>query len=300
MDVLQVPSNKIYKIEETTGIYDFTIPRLKPLEAISWLSTYARPQSGGTTGADMLFFETKDGYNFRSIKSMISTEPIATYKYQLNNVVYSDMTEKIFTVLEYEFVKTQDMLENINSGMIANKLISIDPFKKSFTTTNFNVKQDETNIGTLKNRLGKTQLQSYDSVVKVAVTNSNQKEIPYVKEVEGSVAQDIFIETYVPNRTSQINLANYITVKILVPGNPTLTVGKCINFNLLSQRNSKDNNKKDLDAYYSGKYMITAVRHSIGAEGKYQTTLEIVKEKTQNKYSNNDGNSPTWKAAVNQ
>ena len=31
LDVLQVPSNKIYKIEETTGIYDFTIPRLKPL-----------------------------------------------------------------------------------------------------------------------------------------------------------------------------------------------------------------------------------------------------------------------------
>ena len=28
--------------------------------------------------------------------------------------------------------------------------------------------------------------------------------------------------------------------------------------------------------------------------------IQIVKEKTQNKYSNNDGNSPTWKAAVNQ
>ena len=298
LNILQVPSQKIYNIEETTGIYDFTIPRFKPFEAISWLSTYARPKASGTKGADMLFFENKDGYNFRSIKSMLSAESIGTYKYQLNNIESADMAEKVFTVLQYEFVKTQDMLENINSGMIANKLISIDPFKKSFTTTNFNVNQDETNIGGLKNRLGKTQTQSYDSVVKVAVSNSGQKEVPYIKEVEGSVAQDIFIETYVPNRTSQINLANYITVKMTVPGNPMLTAGRTINFNLLTQRNSSNNTQKDLDAFYSGKYLITAVRHTISAEGKYITVLEIVKEKTENKYSNNNSNSSTWKSVV--
>lgn len=299
LNTIQVSPNKIYKIEDTTGIYDFSIPRLKPLEAISWLSTYARPQLTGT-GADMLFFETKDGYNFRSIKSMLATEPMATYKYQLKNLESADMMEKMFTVLQYEFVKTQDMLENINSGMIANKIITIDPFKKSYTTTNFSVKQSDTNVGTLKNRLGKTQLDSYDSVVKVAVGNAGQKEVPYIKEIPGSVAQDIFIETYVPNRTSQINLANYITVKMTVPGNPILTVGRTVNFNLLTQTNSSNNTQKDLDIFYSGKYLITAVRHIIGADSKYITVLEIVKEKTEKRYKNNDGNSPTWKSVVRQ
>ena len=301
LNILQVLPSKIYNIEETTGIYDFTIPRLKPLEAISWLSTYARPKASGTVGADMLFFETKDGYNFRSIKSMISQEPMATYKYQLNNLEVADMVEKVFTVIDYEFVKTQDVLENINSGMLSNKLISIDPFKKSYTTTNFNVNSNgATNIGSLKNRLGKTQAQSYDSVVKVAISNSNQKQIPYIKENEGSVAQDIFIEKYLPSRTSQINLANYITVKMTVPGNPSLTVGRTINFNLLTQRNTESNNQKDLDAYYSGKYLITAMRHVIKAEGKYLTILEIVKEKTENKYANNDSTNPMWKSVVKQ
>jgi hypothetical protein len=301
-NTLKIPSNKIYKIEETTGIYDFSIPRLKPLETISWLSIYARPKTSGTIGADMLFFENKNGYNFRSVKSMLAEESIATYKYQLKNTAYEDVTEKIFTVLEYEFVKTQDMLDNISSGMLSNKLISIDPLKRSYKVTNFNVNDAESdnNMGSLKNRLGKTQTESYDSVIKVATSNSNQKNVPYIKEREGSVAQDIFIENYVPSRTSQINLTNYITVKIIVPGNPNLTVGKSINFNLLSQKNSKDNNQKDLDTFYSGKYMISAVRHSIRAEGKYQTTLEIVKEKTQNKYASPDSNSPIWKSAVNE
>jgi hypothetical protein len=287
LNIIKVPSSKIYKIEETTGVYDFAVPRFKPFEAISWLSIYARPKASGTVGADMLFFETKDGYNFRSIKSMLAETPLATYKYQLLNTGIEDISEKIYSVLEYEFVKTQDMLENISSGMLANKLISIDPLKRSYTVTTFNVNKAETdnNIGETKNRLGKTQTQSYDSVVKVATGNSNQKNVPYIKEREGSVAQDIFIENYVPSRTSQINLTNYITVKMVVPGNPNLTVGKSINFNLLSQRNKTNNSVKDLDTYYSGKYLITAVRHTIRAEGKYQTTLEIIKEKAENKYA---------------
>jgi len=298
---LKILPKNIYKIEETTGLYDFSIPRLKPFEAISWLSTYARPEAGGTTGgADMLFFETKDGYNFRSIKSMLSAPPMATYKYQLNNLESADLTEKIFTVLDYEFVKTQDMLENISSGMVANKLISIDPFKKSYNTTNFNINSKETNTGSLKNRLGQNQNESYDSVVKVVTTNAGQRDVPYIKEVEGSVAQDIFIETYVPNRTSQINLANYITVKMTVPGNPILTVGRTMNFNLLSQRNSSNNTQKDLDAFYSGKYLITAARHVISAEGKYITVLEIVKEKTEKRYANIGGNSGSWKSVVKE
>lgn len=302
MNTIKVPTNKINKIEETTGIYDFAVPRFKPFEAISWLSTYARPKASGTVGADMLFFETKDGYNFRSIKSMLAQNSIATYKYQLKNTSIEDVFEKIYTVLDYEFVKTQDMLENINSGMLANKLISIDPLKRSYkvTTSNVNSVESDNNIGELKNRLGKTQTQSYDSVVKVATGNSNQKNDPYIKEREGSVAQDIFIENYVPSRTSQLNLANYICVKIVIPGNPSLSVGKSINFNLLSQRNSVDNNQKDLDTYYSGKYLITAIRHSITADGKYKSTLELAKEKTQNKYSSPDGNSPTWKSVVQQ
>jgi len=40
VDKLKVPSSKINNIESTTGLYDFVIPRLKPFEAISWLSTY--------------------------------------------------------------------------------------------------------------------------------------------------------------------------------------------------------------------------------------------------------------------
>jgi hypothetical protein len=73
-------------IEETTGMSNLIMPKLRPFEAISWLSNYARPQSTGTVGADMLFFETKNGFNFRSLQSMYKDDVYATYKYQAKNI----------------------------------------------------------------------------------------------------------------------------------------------------------------------------------------------------------------------
>jgi hypothetical protein len=87
VDKLKVDvKQKIVTIEETTGVYDFIVPRLKPFEAISWLSTYARPNKAGSIGADMLFFETKNGFNYRSLQSMFKDDIYSTYKYQVKNI----------------------------------------------------------------------------------------------------------------------------------------------------------------------------------------------------------------------
>jgi hypothetical protein len=139
IDKLKVPNNKINNIESTTGLYDFVIPRLKPFEAISWLSTYARPANNGSVGADMLFFETKDGFNYRSLQSMFKEEPYATYKYQAQNIDMDKQSfkEKTISVLDYEFVKTYDTVNEISSGTFANRLISIDPLTRSYKVTDF-------------------------------------------------------------------------------------------------------------------------------------------------------------------
>jgi hypothetical protein len=216
IDKLKVKKTNIQKIEETTGLYDFVIPRLKPFEAISWLSTYARPKSTGTVGADMLFFETKNGFNYRSLQSMFKEPIYGTYRYQAKNIddAIQDFQEKTITVLDYEFVKTYDALNDINSGAFANKLISIDPLARTYKTIEFNYNTyfDEKKTSSLnensvlvplKNRLGKTQNESSDSRIKVSTSNASQNQLQYVKDIPGSVAKDISIENYIPLRTAQ-------------------------------------------------------------------------------------------------
>jgi hypothetical protein len=296
-------------IEGTTGIYNFVVPRMKPFEAISWVSTYARPNTTGTIGADMLFFETKDGFNFRSLQSMLRDPIYTTYKYQQTNlpVDIQSFQEKSISVLNYEFVKTYDMLHDVNSGTYANRLISIDPIARTSTVTNFDYSKYVSNpqiktldnssvLSPVKNRLGVTQNQSYDSKLKVATTNANQSKVQYISQVPGSVANDIAIENYVPLRTAQISLANYIVVKITIPGDSGITVGRTVNFNLPSLKPTTSG--KDLDKFYSGKYLVTAVRHIIQSEGVYQTILEIAKDSTPTQYNQIDSSSSDWKSTV--
>jgi len=303
IEKLKIKSQNIEKIEETTGMYDFVIPKMKPFEAISWVSTYARPQKYGST-ADMLFFETKNGFNFRSIQSLNKENIYATYRYEPKNISNQNQSlqDKTTQVLEYEFNKVYDMMHDISSGAFANRLVSIDPMTRSFNVTDFDYnksKMEKLNpegvLNDLQNRLGTNISQAFEGVLKVATGNSNQGNIPYIKEKQGGFAKDISIETFLPLRTAAIALANYTSIKLSIPGDPGITAGRTINFDLYSLKPT--DNLKELDKFYSGKYLVTAVRHIIQPT-RYQTILEIAKDSSKTAYTQTDNKSSTTKEAV--
>jgi hypothetical protein len=306
--VFKLSSKRIQKIEETMGMYDFVIPKFKPFETISWLSNYARPQKPGTEGgADMLFFETKDGFNFRSLQSMFSDSVYAEYNYEAENLNKNvqKIKDKITNVLDYEVSKPYDILNEIGSGTFANRIVTIDPLARTVDVKDFNYTDYRAKNGSLDknavspeltNRLGKTQSTSPEGVLKLSFANSAQQDVAYVKQ-QGGIAKDINVATYIPNRTAQISLANYTTIKAVIPGDPGITAGRTIKFTLLSLR---PDNKKDEDKYYSGKYLVSAVRHVISSEGAYQTILELSKDSSVTKYPSINSSNPVWKKTVNE
>jgi hypothetical protein len=294
-------------IEPTTGNYNFNINTLKPFEAISWLSTYARPATQDLAGADMFFYENKNGFHFRSLRSLMQTQPYNTYKVQQINHDMP-MEEKTRTVIDYEFIKSFDVLDEISSGTYANRLISVDPLTRSFRITDFDYDKYKKNSGKPmngtnngvsladKNRLGLTPTQNSRSVVKVVVGNAEQYKVKYIKDAPGSVVNDIGVENYIPNRTAQISLSNYTLLKVVVPGDPALTVGMTVNFYIYTLGSS--GSTRELDPYYSGKYLVNAVRHVLQSQGVYQTVMELAKESYQTQISSTKSSALT--AAKNE
>jgi hypothetical protein len=296
---LNIPKNKPVNIQKTNGIYSFVVPTFKPFEAINWLSTYAKPATG-KPGADMVFFENKEGFNFVSLQSLFEKETYRTYTYAPKNIDSKTQTQEqhYFAVLAYEFDNGFDTLDAINSGLFANQLISIDPLLQTYHITNFNYKEYNKQSTTLnkygivndvKNRRGDTIYQTPQAVLKMATTNKGHNTNTFLNRKPGSVANEIFIETYIPNRTAQLSLANYNRIKLTINGDPGATVGQTIKFNLLSMSPSK----KGLDKFYSGKYLITAVKHTIKID-EYYSVLEIVKDSATNEYTT-PKESTIWK-----
>lgn len=287
---LKTPTVKVFNIEETTGLYDFVIPLLKPLEAISWLSIYARPSKTNLVGADMLLFENRNGYNFRSIASMMQESSYTTYKYQQNNLNNESYDDKSNSVLKFEIVKTFDALNDTSSGMFANRTIVVDPLTRTYSVSDFDYNKYKEDVKPVNgqgilpastNRLGVAPNQSYEGSLKVLWGTTKANTSPYIDEKPGSVAKDIFAETYVKYRTAQLALANHTVVKLVIPGDPGLTVGRTIEFDMLSLTGGQT---KDKDKFYSGKYLVTAVRHILQSQGVYQTVVEIAKDSSLRNY----------------
>ena len=279
---MNVNVDRIKGLQETYGLYDFLIPKLKPLEAISWLSNYALPAEGA--GADMVFFETKKGFYFNSLKTLFDATPYAKYKYQPSDLAGAKL-DNFFNILEYEFVKTYDSLSATSAGIYANRLITIDPITRTKTVTDF-TKGDLTGYdsgGTSLNRFGKYSEEMYESNLKLAFGNSTQNETDYINQDPTSVAKNIRAETFIPNRTAQLALANYTVMKAIIPGNSDITVGKTIYISLNSL-GINDNTSMDEDTYYSGSYLVTGLRHIIQTQGVFQTVLELAKNTMSQKH----------------
>ena len=57
---------------------------------------------------------------------------------------------------------------------------------------------------------------------------------------------------------------------------------------------------KKLDTYYSGKYLVTAVRHIIQSQGAFQTILEISRESPATNFSPANVSSLNIKEAASE
>ena len=290
---------KHLNIEDTTGLYDFVIPYKKPFEAINWLSTYAQPMNpDSVAGADFVFFENKNGFNFKSLQSLFSSVSYQDYIYSQRNVGDREKNEgggsllrDLRTIKSYTFLDTFDTLYGTVSGAFANRLITIDPLTRRYKDTKFDYVKDYQNklndtknyslINNAQNRLGQTANQNYDAVLKVMVSNADQKNAEGISEDPYEVANDIRAEKYVPYRTAQLALSHYVRIKLTISGDPNLTVGTTINVLLPSSGDNKDGsglNLGGLDRQYSGKYLITTVRHIVSSQMKYETVLEVVRD----------------------
>jgi hypothetical protein len=110
-------------------------------------------------------------------------------------------------------------------------------------------------------------------------TNAEQRNQELIKndiEALKTVAPSIGIETYIPYRTAQIGLARYIVVEFGIYGDPRLTVGSKVKLNIPSLSLADSSRGKALNKYYSGNYLVSAVRHMLDFRGRYFCTVEAI------------------------
>ena len=266
-DSTALGTDKNLESDEAANSYSFVGNLKHPIETIQWLcpKTQASKDSFG-----FLFYETFDGYNFRSIKSLLEQEPI---EYKQSNKALDTQA----TILDSNLDETNDVGINLKTGMYANRTIFVDIENQTLKEVDFKI--DDLNIENrpkLGNKLDEipTRLMLKISDVGVSQKGSERKDKQPASELD-----EYKNKSYIRN-----NLLFSQSLSISIPLNTNLRVGLVIDVKLPLKQGTDGDEK--VDSYgsdrtndSSGKYLISELRH-IMAGGKSETQLKLIRDVT--------------------
>ena len=289
-------STRSLTYEPTKTNAKYVIPSLRPFDAIKFLSTQSISQKYNNAG--YVFYETPAGYFFRSLESMYAMNGTVgrphkfEYFYQISNAG-TDVQKEMHSVIKYHLGKPVNTLENMDSGMYANKLTVHDAFNKTLKTHTFDYY--------------KTFGDYFHAETEAGNKTYVKQVLPYVPfdDTDKDVSQFADSKTMVVTETSKVhNRYEFTPTKDTLPimisqrqslfnnilslqvhGNSLLGAGDMISFDLPLMRPVGDGEKQQSNPYISGRYLITSIKHTISADtGKYQMSLKCSKDAVKEGY----------------
>lgn len=283
-DVLKTKKFKSENIERTSNAYSFIGNQKKPFHILTWLGPKGIPSSSssGTSGerakgvAGFLFYETKDGFNFKSIDKLVSgTTSSSSNKKNIPIYAYSpaleaNKTTNNFNILNYFIEKNVDLMKSLRVGMYANKTYFYDLYTNKLDVYDYYLKNE------IKGKLGKQDKLPIpdgfqESFSRLLVRTSDKGTLD-PNDISGDSGRD---SADMAKSFSRYNILFTQSLNMVVPCNVNLRAGQIIEV----QFPKVDSNERTqgVDEEQSGKYLIKELRHHFEGNNMV-TSLKLVRD----------------------
>lgn len=298
---------RIGEIEKTIGIQDIIIPRMTPLQSLNLLAA----NSFNDIESPYLFFENRIGFNFVSLSTLFNLAPITTLTYSTakmtrttEEAAYQNSTE----IATFNVAKSFDIWAATKNLTFAGRLFTLDILRQKYVKQDYNLKKVNENnfidkgnmiINNAKNRNEKPLYEEYESNICYSITNHNQSNAPYLLSKAYRVTDTNVENTLMQRQALLNNLKSVVIDSCAVAGNPDFSVGFTVHV-VMPAFSPNEEDKRNIDPYLSGKYLITAVRHNITKSGGLQTFLSLAKNSYYSPLNNVDSATPLYKVTRNK
>ena len=306
-------SRKVLHKQPTRNQDKICIPNLTPFDAIGLLAKRALPEK--TEGAGYLFYETTKGFHFRSWESLLvdevgqQREPIQKFRYvqvpvdRLGHEILDKDGKALDNVMEgymniesYKFLNNfHDVAANTALGTYGHRVITHNIYDKSYREDDYHYhNQYHTTAHTegADNPAITSSPVDYDIVDDPNLSVNQQKGVSDWPESRvsvqpttrfahgddtGNFGTDVINDGVLEGqRVSQINQIHSGTrLQMTIKGQSWLQPGDLIQFDIQSVQDRDI--IAQLDPLYSGKYIITHIRHRV-AVNEYIQVIECVKD----------------------
>ena len=272
-------AKKIGKIDKTSNKYGFVGNMRKPFTILTWLASKSVPESSGSGTAGFLFYQTVDGFQFRSIDNLIDQSPKATYTYSEATTSYDSEDKKDdndLKILNYITDKNQNLIEKLRLGVYSSQRLFFNPLDFNFSNTVFGFD----NYKNKTNPLGKKlELPKISNSSNLGLDEVPTRIISQILDV-GTMDPDVSIsQNSDPSLHQSQSLMRYNTLftqtmSVIVPSNTNLRAGDIIEcqFPKISESDAKE-----YDPETSGLYMIKELCHHFDVERSY-TSMKLIRD----------------------
>jgi len=275
-------TDKIGTIDKTSNKYGFIGNMKKPFTVLIWLASKGVPVSSGNATAGFLFYQTQDGFQFRSIDEMILQKPKATYIYSEASESYSEDDKKVnndLRILNYYTNKNQNLIEKLKLGTYASHRMFFNPLDFSFSNYEEGVFKLKDYSGKAKNLGSDIKLPKLSEGSDLSLGDVPTRTITAIYDV-GTMERDASREInsdqlkYQSQSLMRYNTLFTQTLNLMVPSNTNLRAGDVIEckFPKITQSNAKE-----FDPETSGLYMIKELCHHFDTENSY-TSMKLIRD----------------------
>ena len=129
-------SEKDIDVDPTQNPYGFIGNLRKPFYLLTWLASKSVPAEvgGESSTAGYFFFETKNGYHFKSVDNLIRQEPFEIEYTYSPGIVDNEDPSKDYKILEYSTTRNQKLIQNLQRGAYCSYRMYFNPVHSTFTT----------------------------------------------------------------------------------------------------------------------------------------------------------------------
>ena len=300
-------------LEKTAGVKRFVVPNIRPLDVVVLATKQARAQKGGEP--TYLFYETFDGFHFRSLASIYNETPsflFRTVQPGLNPIRGRGMNiaKQMETILDYEIVNNNDTIIGYRAGMYGSKLITHDIINKEYNIHRYNYHDNFTRephivSGTTAERT------EYPFVSELYVskrgrvsdfpartfvmpeTNSSinkEKDSQHATTANTSPFNSYSPQSWVQRRNSQmLQLENAFNINLTVHGNTLIKAGKVVTVKIPYVQASSLKREEPFDKFYNGPFLIKRIRHDfslVQSPPKHTMHMALVKDSLEEQLPN--------------
>lgn len=278
-------SNKQFDkyIDETLYPFDMYVPNWRLFDTAIWMSRRA-VSSKYKNSVGYLFYETLDGFNFKSLDVLFNADPYPNkntkYTFIQGNTSASGTDSNNYRIMNYSSPKAFDIFEDLRNGAFCHNSIYVDINNRSYQNFVTNVSQywdDMTHLNKMppfpnKELLTRptrlvyrpTTISTFDWKELDANQIEDKKNIDEVnKNFEKTIYRYYFLE--------------YNKLEISIPGDLKLRAGNVITISIPSPKKDSSNKVVE-DKRISGKYLVHSIKHSILNRTELRTTVTLTRD----------------------